>query len=238
MINRVICLVIGYAFGCLLAAPIASKLLNNANIFQLGSKNPGMANVACEVGGKAALATFIGDAVKVIIATLICRTLFPAADLTILALWVGLGATLGHNFPFWHKFKGGMGVMTTCTAFILANPLLGIISLALGGAATIFTQYLGVGAVVICLAYVVGCLILGQAEAAYISLLLTILMFYAHREQLRQIPFGTAEKFDVIQAIKPAFTSRKTKRRHGGMAARTNAPGTRPRQNSAKRSGR
>ena len=238
MINRVICLVIGYAFGCILSAPIASKLLNNANIFQLGSKNPGMANVACEVGGKAALATFIGDAVKVIIATLICRALFPAADFPILALWVGLGTTLGHDFPFWHKFEGGMGVMTTCTAFILANPLLGIISVALGGVGTIFTQYLGVGAVIICLAYVAGCLIMGQAEAAYVSLLLTILMFYAHREQLRQIPSGTAEKFDVIQAIEPVFASRKTRRPHGGTAARTNAPCTRTRQNSARRSSR
>ena len=41
----------------------------------------------------------------------------------LLVLYSGLGVVLGHNFPFYLKFKGGKGIATTLGVFVVADPV-------------------------------------------------------------------------------------------------------------------
>ncbi len=48
-------------------------------------------------------------------------------------LYGGLGAVLGHNWPIWHKGRGGKGVAVTCAWLMLYLPVTGVLCCLAGG---------------------------------------------------------------------------------------------------------
>lgn len=92
------------------------------DIYDLGSGNPGTANVARNLGWKVAAPVLIGDVLKGVLAAGIGLWVGTPS----LALAAGLAAVLGHCFPIWHRFKGGKGVATAGGAIIVVAPLLGL----------------------------------------------------------------------------------------------------------------
>lgn len=200
--ERLVCILIGYLCGCVLTANIVAHREVGRSAFEIGSGNPGMANIGRELGtGKAAIVLFF-DILKTIAAVIIagiwCRAFFADGTLTatILAspahlgfpdsgtlstLYAGLGVTLGHNFPFWHRFSGGKGVTTTCATIILFHPIAGVIACIIGLGVVVVSKQLCYGAVVIPVAFLVAAIILhAPAEAVVLVVILTILMFIAH----------------------------------------------------------
>ena len=122
MTERVLSLVIGYLFGCILTADIVSKIYTGKNASELGgSGNPGMANMTRALGLKAGMITLAGDLLKCVLSGALSYRLFCEAG-AIVALYAGLGCTLGHDFPFWRRFRGGKGVATTSMAVALRHP--------------------------------------------------------------------------------------------------------------------
>ena len=201
------CLLLGYAFGMILTADIVVRKLYKVSVFDIGSKNPGLANVAIEYGVKPALLVLVGDAVKVIIPIFIVRALFPQEPYMLTTLLVGLGATLGHNYPCWHKFKGGEGVMTTCTAIVFTAPTYGIASVLLGGVFVLITQFLNPAAVAICIFFNIFMYYIGTTPEFIITLIYTILMFIANYPAIAKIfsDQREGEKVDVGGAIKKSL---------------------------------
>ena len=69
------------------------------------------------MGKTAAIITFLGDAVKGLVAVNLARyVIMPAFHVegeAYLWLLTGFAVVLGHNFPFYLGFKGGKGIATT-----------------------------------------------------------------------------------------------------------------------------
>ena len=131
---QIICLLIGYVCGCFLTAVVVVRLMAHEDVFQVGSGNPGMANVMHRVGKKAGFLVLAGDVIKTLLA--FCISYLVARDHlglgTILAM-AGLGTVLGHNYPIWHKFKGGKGVTVTVAYMVVSLiPWGAIIGIAVG----------------------------------------------------------------------------------------------------------
>lgn len=131
---QVICLLIGYVCGCFLTAVVVVRLMAHEDVFQVGSGNPGMANVMHRVGKKAGFLVLAGDVIKTLLAFgisyLVARDHLGLG--TILAM-AGLGTVLGHNYPIWHKFKGGKGVTVTVAYMVVSLiPWGAIIGIAAG----------------------------------------------------------------------------------------------------------
>ena len=103
--ERLICIVIGYIFGLIQSGYLYGKA-NHMDIRQYGSGNAGSTNVLRVMGKKAGAIVFLGDFFKAVLAMAVCRLLFKGnEEVDLLALYAGLGVTLGHNFPFYLKFK-------------------------------------------------------------------------------------------------------------------------------------
>lgn len=144
-----ICILIGYVFGMFLTAFFVARAYTGKDISEIGTGNPGMANVMARVGKVPGLIVLAGDILKTVLAMGICKYLFYDDIGSAAGLFAGFGALLGHNFPVWRKFKGGKGVAVTCAWIILYMPFGGIVSAVAGGIITVLTGLLPLGAVLI-----------------------------------------------------------------------------------------
>ena len=112
----VMAIALGYLFGSIPSAIVISKL-RGVNIKEVGSGNPGAANVYREVGKVWGILVFLTDALKGVIPMFLSDKVLnlPAYNLHHL-FWVGLvgvAAVAGHCWSVFLDFKGGKGVATT-----------------------------------------------------------------------------------------------------------------------------
>ena len=202
---RVFSILIGYFCGCVLTAEIVARKYAHTSSSELGDTgNPGMANIMASLGFVPGIITLAGDIGKCIIAALLSYVLFRKAGI-IVCLYAGLGCTIGHDFPFWRKFRGGKGVATTSIAVALYSFPLGLLANIAGMLVVFAVKYLCIGGPVIPLSFTVFMLARGDREAALISLFLTILSIRAHFSSMQGIRTGRTKRVDVAAAMKKKF---------------------------------
>ncbi len=187
---RLLCLAAGYMFGNFLTAEIVARRATGKSAAEIGSGNPGMANIMGNVGKKAGAVVLAGDLGKTWLACLIGCLLAGQPG----TLYAGFGAILGHNYPFWKKGKGGKGVAVTCAWLAVCLVPWGLFSVILGGIVTLATGYLPVGAVVIPAAALPFGFIFGGAEEGILILLSLLIMISRHYRGLSRVAQGKEEK--------------------------------------------
>ena len=135
-------IVIGYALGSL---PFAYWLgrLRGVDIRQVGTCNPGAANLFREVSKPLGVATFLLDAAKGGSAVVAGIALgLPAGG----ELLPGAAAVVGHWHPAFLRFRGGEGLATAIGVGLGALPMASAVGLAAGVAATAAWRNTGRGA--------------------------------------------------------------------------------------------
>lgn len=210
ILSRGICLAIGYIFGLFQTGYIYGKA-HNVDIRQQGSGNAGTTNALRTLGWKAGLITFIGDLGKAMLAMLAAWLLFHEKypdGVKLLEMYAGFGAVLGHNFPFYLKFKGGKGIACT-SGFILAFcPFMAPICLILFIGAVAITRYVSLGSILVAVSFFIQLIIFGQmdwlkvnpdllSEVYVIGGLFSILALWRHRENIRRLLSGTENKLSL-----------------------------------------
>ena len=101
------------------------KVVAGIDIREHGSGNAGTTNTLRILGKKAGVIVLAGDILKTILAITVSRLLFGDSKpemIYLLSLYAATGAILGHNFPFYLKFKGGKAVATTLGVFLVLVP--------------------------------------------------------------------------------------------------------------------
>lgn len=204
MKERILCLLIGYLFGCFMTAEIVTRKHTGKSARELGtSGNPGMANVMANLGFLPGITVLIGDLAKTIAASAISFALFQDDIGRMALLYAGLGATIGHDFPFWMKFRGGKGVASSSIAFVLFDPFWGLIANIAGMLVVFATRYLCIGGVVIPVFLgIVYAVFYNNIEALIILILFAVLAFYCHFSKIAGIPSGKTERTDVLGALR------------------------------------
>lgn len=123
----VLAVIAAYLIGSVSFAVLVSKAMGLADPRTYGSRNPGATNVLRSGNRKAALLTFLGDALKGVVAVLLARGLaghLGFGEITIALVAVAVFA--GHLFPVFHRFRGGKGVATAAGVLMALHPLLGL----------------------------------------------------------------------------------------------------------------
>ena len=201
--NIIITCVIGYLMGSIQPAYLIGKL-KGIDIREHGSKNAGAANTSMTLGWGLGFLTALLDILKAAAAVHLVRcfltsepfNLITPESFTFLPFLGGAMAVLGHNYPFYMKFKGGKGTACAMGLMFGFDPLWGLIMIATLMLSTIITNYLVVGTVNIYLVMIyLAVFKYGQTEIIIISVLLGIQGFYKHRMNFKRILDGSEPTF-------------------------------------------
>lgn len=204
--ERLISVVIGYIFGLIQTGYLYGKL-NRIDIRKHGSGNAGATNALRTLGWKAGVITFVGDSLKCIVAVTIVRLLFAQnyENVQLLAIYAGLGAVLGHNFPVHLNFKGGKGIAATAGLILAVNPIMFLTIALVFIGIVLVTQYVSLGSLIIMVLFVVEVIFMGQTgrlglsgaslyEYYVIAVVLAALAFWRHRANIQRLLNGTENK--------------------------------------------
>lgn len=206
-VERLICVVIGYAFGLFQTAFIYGRL-HGIDIREHGSGNAGTTNTLRVLGTKAGLIVLVGDIIKCILAIVICGALFDKShpnEIYLLKLYAAAGAILGHNFPFYLKFKGGKGIAATAGLILSFHPAFIPMGVIVFFGTFFLTHYVSLGSLLVYAGLMIEMVIMGQmglfgsswpilVEMYIITALLTILAYYKHRENIVRLVKGEERK--------------------------------------------
>lgn len=199
MMYVILVLVIGYLFGCFQTGYFVGKV-NKIDIRDYGSGNAGTTNVQRTLGWPCAIVTFLGDALKGLIWLLIVRhVVAPMAtgiDSQTLCLLAGLGAVLGHNYPFELQFKGGKGIATSVAIMIGYDWRMGLIGILVFLIVCIPTRYVSLSSLCFAASLPITFLILHPFDLVQFVLILifTASAFYRHKANIGRLLAGTESK--------------------------------------------
>lgn len=205
--ERIFCIVIGYLFGLFQTSVLYGKL-HGIDIREHGSGNAGTTNTLRVLGTKAGLIVLAGDVIKCILAILVCNFLFDGShpeEIYLLKLYAAAGAILGHNFPFYLKFKGGKGIAATAGLILAFHPLFIPVGVVLFFGAFLVTHYVSLGSLFVYAGLMIEMIIAGQLglfgcsqatliEMYIITALLMVLAYYKHKENIKRLLHGEERK--------------------------------------------
>lgn len=153
-----------------------------------GSKNTGATNVARLCGVKWGVLALLCDVLKGLLAVFVALRLSPGVDL--LHSLAALAAIVGHRYSVFMRFKGGKAVATTIGVFI---PLAFWQLLAAAAVCVLViwrSGFVSLGSLTLVTLLPVFLALSGNWGPFPLALLVAVIVFYAHRENIGRLRRG------------------------------------------------
>src|SRR6478609_10058724 len=179
--------ILGYLLGSIPFGLILTKLAGTQDLRAIGSGNIGATNVLRTGRKGLAAATLLLDMLKGTAAVMIAGY-YGGPDAAMLA---ALGAFLGHLFPVWLKFKGGKGVAVYIGVLIGLFWPAAVVFCVVWVATAATSRYSSLSALVASFVTPIFLWWFGHSALASLSAVLTLLLFYMHRENITRLQAGT-----------------------------------------------
>jgi len=179
--------ILGYLLGSIPFGLILTRLAGTADLRSIGSGNIGATNVLRTGRKGLAAATLLLDMLKGTVAVIIAGY-YGGPDAAMLA---ALGAFLGHLFPVWLKFRGGKGVAVYIGVLIGLFWPAAVVFCVLWIATAATSRYSSLSALVASFVTPIFLWWFGHLALAALFAVLTLLLFYMHRENIRRLQAGT-----------------------------------------------
>ena len=192
MTHSLLMIIAGYLIGSVSSAILVCRLMGLPDPRTSGSLNPGATNVL-RIGTKLAAAlTLAGDMLKGLIPVVAAHAL-GLEPLVVGA--TGLAAFLGHLYPVFFGFKGGKGVATILGVLIGFHWLLGLTVIGTWLAVAAVFRISSLAALVAAaLAPAYAWWLIADQNIAIATLIMTILVFWRHRSNIRNLINGEEKK--------------------------------------------
>ena len=194
-----VAIVIGYLCGCFQSGYFVGKLCG-LDIRQYGSGNAGTTNVLRTLGKGRALLTFLGDGLKGLVPVLIVKLWIgpasPGLNSELLQLILGLAIVLGHDYPFFLRFKGGKGIATTAAVMMAFDWRMGLCSFIIFVGIVASTRYVSLASVTLSAALIIEMLIFhwGRWDLLIMIIIYAFFAIYRHRANIKRLMNGTESK--------------------------------------------
>jgi acyl phosphate:glycerol-3-phosphate acyltransferase len=182
-----VALVLGYLLGSIPFGLVLTKFAGTQDLRSIGSGNIGATNVLRTGRKGLAATTLLCDMLKGTVAVVIAGY-FGGPNAAMLA---ALGAFLGHLFPVWLKFKGGKGVAVYIGVLIGLFWPAAVVFCVLWLAIAATLRYSSLSALIASFATPIFLWWFDHPALAALFAVLTLLLFYMHRENIRRLQAGT-----------------------------------------------
>lgn len=192
LMNIFLVILFAYLIGSIPFGIIISKIMGLGNLRNIGSGNIGATNVLRTGNKLAAILTLIFDLLKGAIAVIITYYIFNDTTAQIAAL----SSFLGHCFPIWLKFKGGKGVATFIGISLALYWPAGILICLTWVLTAFLSRVSSLSALISSLSSILWVWILGVPSAVFVMIVLTILIWYRHIENIKRIIKNTEPKIN------------------------------------------
>ena len=182
---------ISYLLGSIPFGFLLTKIFLKKDIRKIGSGNIGATN-ALRAGNKViGYSTLILDILKAIIPILYIKTQSPE-----FIFISSLAVFLGHVFPIWLKFNGGKGVATYVGILFCINYILGFFFIGTWIIVFFISKYSSLFSLLASLLIPIYYFYI-DVENYYFFIIMFILIFYTHRENIKRLKNNTESKTKI-----------------------------------------
>lgn len=190
----VLWLLLAYLMGSIPTSYAMGRLVRGIDLRDHGSGNLGATNTFRVLGWRAAVPVMVVDITKGWVPT----ALFPLWDGATSGYWAlayGAAAILGHLFSVFVRFKGGKGVATSAGVFLALAPWAVLIGFVVWGVTVVLTRMVSLGSLLAALTLPVAVFVTNEPRPIFwVSIALSLLIIYAHRENIRRLVSGTEKR--------------------------------------------
>ncbi len=209
-LERIICLAIGYIIGCIQTAFIVGRIMGKIDIRDFGSGNAGTTNVTRVLGAKAGAIVFVSDIMKAVVAYCLCTILFKGGGTffgegnILWGVYAGVGVILGHDFPFYLKFKGGKGIASTLGLILCIDWRVALTTYIFGLVVVLAKKYISLCSLVMVVVAPVSMIVFSfiggieiNMEAVALMSAIGLLAYYQHIPNIKRLIKGEENKFSI-----------------------------------------
>lgn len=187
-------LVLSYLLGSIPFGYLIFFLTEKKDIRSLGSGNIGATNVLRNKGKLAGFLTLFLDALKGALPVIYGRQHFEAPEILALA---GLAVVAGHIFPVFLAFRGGKGVGTFLGFWALFDWRIMLVFLVVFLLLAVLTRYVSLASLSAAAGVFLAALVLKVEWVAMITLLMVLLIFLRHRENIKRLLAGRENRLSL-----------------------------------------
>ena len=195
-----LCAALSYVLGSLNFGIIVTKLFTGTDLRTYGSGNAGTTNAYRVLGLGPTVWVMLGDALKGVIAILLCG-LIGGEDARYFAF---LFVVMGHVYPIFYDFRGGKGILTAEAMAFVLDWRIGLILMVIFFVVVCTTRYVSLGS---CLGVSVYPLLVwllhpGNDLMLFTGMFVAFWIVILHRENIKRLIHGTENKFTPRKSVK------------------------------------
>jgi len=213
-------IILSYIVGSIPTGLLVGRWIKGIDVRTQGSGNIGSTNVMRTLGWKLGLLVQFGDIAKGLFAVLLIARLHygdfpfnnrtPFDDFTVVQIIAGIAAVLGHIFSVFLNFRGGNGINTAAGMLVGIAPIDISIALIVFALVLLSTGYVSLGSLSAATAFPTTMFIrfnvFNVDIPSYHTLILfsiatTLLLFYAHRTNIRRLLQGQENQFSKLKIL-------------------------------------
>jgi len=182
-----------YLLGSIPFGVIWAKIFKLGSLKDIGSGNIGATNVLRTGNKLAAVLTLFCDGGKGFVTVLLAKLLTNEFTVQSVCLFV----FIGHCFPIWLKFKGGKGVATYIGVVISINFFFGLVTCLIWLLSAAILRISSLSALISTVSGPFIVFFLLDPSFLGMSVILSCLIFWTHRANIRRILNGTESNINV-----------------------------------------
>ena len=114
------------------------------------------------------------------------------------AIAASIFVIIGHIYPVWLKFSGGKGVATFIGSILALSFVAGLFVCLIWIIMALIFRYSSLSAIVASASAPIGVLLFYDNEALMVTLFMTVLIWYRHKDNIRRLIDGSETKIGKI----------------------------------------